>query len=296
LTSSRQIYPFSKTPLLLPTRLRQAFNPANTQNGICQALTPNRRALPGPANLNFALNSNAPLPSLPVPVYIACMKILIVEHDAEIADNICRHFKPHGFHCETAGSYAMATRKIAMYDYDCILLDIGIGADGFDVLRELRMQGKTDGVIVTTARDHLETRIESFNIGADDYLTKPFHLSELLARVQALIRRKKFNGHNTLRFNEIAIDVMAKTVTGNGFPVEVTKKEFNLLMLLIGNENKVLSKAAIAEYLSGDMADMLDHHDFVYAHIKNLKKKLGAAGIQDYISTVYGQGYKWESC
>jgi DNA-binding response OmpR family regulator len=150
-------------------------------------------------------------------------------------------------------------------------------------------------VIITSAMQSLDTRLEGFNLGADDYLTKPFHLSELLVRVQALVRRKNFKGSNIVVFNEIAIDLLSKSVSINDIKLEITKKEIDLLLFLIGNENKVLSKGAIAEHLSGDMADMLDNHDFIYAHIKNLKKKLSAAGSGDYIKTIYGLGYKWEN-
>ena len=182
-----------------------------------------------------------------------------------------------------------------MYEYDCILLDLMLpDGDGFDILRELKRLNKTEGVIIISAKENLETRIDGFNLGADDYLTKPFHLSELLVRMQALIRRKNFNGSNIISFNEIAVDVMGKSVTVNNTKLDITKKEIDLLLYLIGNQNKVLSKSAIAEHLSGDMADMLDNHDFVYAHIKNLKKKLTSAGAGDYIKTVYGLGYKWQ--
>ena len=141
----------------------------------------------------------------------------------------------------------------------------------------------------------METRIEGFNLGADDYLTKPFHLSELLVRIQALIRRKNFKGNNSLVYNEIEIDILSKTVKVKNLKLEITKKEIDLLLYLIGNENRVLSKSAIAEHLSGDMADMLDNYDFVYAHIKNLKNKLKEAGSSEYIKTVYGLGYKWQN-
>lgn len=188
-----------------------------------------------------------------------------------------------------------AIHKIDNYDYDCILLDLGLpDGDGFDILRELRSKDKTDGVIIISAKETLETRLESFSLGADDYLTKPFHLAELLVRMQALVRRRNFKGSNSVVFQEIRIEVFTKTVLVNGQKLELTRKELNLLLFLIGNNDKVLSKAAIAEHLSGDMADMLDSHDFIYAHIKNLKKKLAKAGSGDYIKTVYGEGYKWE--
>tara|TARA_B100001105_G_C22260728_1_gene386620 strand:+ start:37 stop:714 length:678 start_codon:yes stop_codon:yes gene_type:complete len=223
------------------------------------------------------------------------MKILIIEDEAEIAQGIKDYFKPNGVHCEVAGNYRDALDRIGMYDYDCVLLDLMLpDGDGFDILKELKRQNKTEGVIIISAKETLETRIDGFNLGADDYLTKPFHLSELLVRMQALIRRKNFKGNNTVTFNEITIDLLSKSVMVNDTKVDFTKKEIDLLLYLIGNEKKVLSKSAIAEHLSGDMADMLDNHDFIYAHIKNLKKKLSQAGGGDYIKTIYGLGYKWE--
>ena len=224
------------------------------------------------------------------------MKILIIEDELEIAQSIKNYFRTNGIQCEMAENYKLALSKIDSYDYDCILLDLMLpDGDGFDILRELKRKNKTDGVIVVSAKETLETRLEGFNLGADDYLTKPFHLSELLVRMQALIRRKNFKGSNSLIFNEIVIDILSKSVTVNDIKLDLTKKELDLLLFLIGNENKVLSKAAIAEHLSGDMADMLDNHDFIYAHIKNLKKKLSQAGSGDYIKTAYGLGYKWEN-
>lgn len=224
------------------------------------------------------------------------MKILIIEDEQEIAHSIKNYFKTNGVQCETAKDCASALLKIDTYDYDCILLDLMLpDGDGFDILRELKNKNKTEGIIIISAKETLDTRIEGFNLGADDFLTKPFHLSELLVRMQALIRRKNFKGNNSIVFNEIVIDIFSKSVTVNNKKLDITKKEIDLLLFLIGNENKVLSKGAIAEHLSGDMADMLDNHDFIYAHIKNLKKKLNAAGSGDYIKTIYGLGYKWEN-
>lgn len=227
---------------------------------------------------------------------ICSMKILIIEDESDIATSIKSYLKSNDIHCEMADDSRTALDKIAMYDYDCILLDLMLpDGDGFTILKELKKQNKSDGVIIISAREALETKIEGFNLGADDYLTKPFHLSELLVRIQSLVRRKKFNGSNVITFNEIEIDTLAKSVKIKEKKVDCTKKEIDLLLFLIGNKNKVLSKSAIAEHLSGDMADMLDNHDFVYAHIKNLKKKLNESGSNDYIKSVYGMGYKWEN-
>jgi DNA-binding response OmpR family regulator len=223
------------------------------------------------------------------------MKILLIEDEQELAESIIDYLQSNDVICEHADDIATAISKIGSYDYDCVLLDLMLpDGDGFKVLTELKKLEKTDGIIITSAKDTLDTRLEGLKLGADDFLTKPFHLSELLARIQALVRRKQFNGKNLVRFNEIEVDVLSKTVKANNKLIDVTKKEIDLLLYLIGNNNKVLSKAALAEHLSGDMADMLDNHGFVYAHIKNLKKKLSDAGCPDYIKTVYGLGYKWQ--
>ncbi|MEO7174778.1 MAG: response regulator transcription factor [Saprospiraceae bacterium] len=223
------------------------------------------------------------------------MKLLLIEDEHELANSIQRYLTGKDFVCELANNVKSAFDKISSYDYDCILLDLMLpDGSGFEIIKELKKQNKTEGVIIISAKETLESRLEGFNLGADDYLTKPFHLAELLVRIQALIRRKNFKGNNLVSYNEIDIDILAKTVKIKGNKIDITKKEIDLLLYLIGNENKVLAKSAIAEHLSGDMADMLDNHDFVYAHIKNLKKKLNEAGSSDYIKTVYGLGYKWQ--
>ncbi|MEM0576463.1 response regulator transcription factor [Flavobacterium polysaccharolyticum] len=224
------------------------------------------------------------------------MKILIIEDEIEIAISIINYLSSNDFVCESATTLKAAIEKIDLYSYDCILLDLMLtDGDGFKILELLKKQNKTDGVIIISAKDTLETKIEGLTLGADDYLTKPFHLSELLVRIQALVRRKQFNGSNVISFNEIEIDTISKLVKIRGNKIDFTKKEMDLLLFLIGNKNKVLSKSAIAEHLSGDMADMLDNHDFVYAHIKNMKKKLKEMGATDYLKSVYGTGYKWEA-
>ncbi|MEY3499187.1 MAG: hypothetical protein RL308_856 [Bacteroidota bacterium] len=225
---------------------------------------------------------------------ICNMKILIIEDEIDIATSIKIYLSRNDFICESANSLKVAIEKIDLYSYDCILLDLMLtDGDGFKILELLKKQNKTEGVIIISAKDTLETKIEGLTLGADDYLTKPFHLSELLVRIQALIRRKQFNGNNVISFNEIEIDTINKSIKIRGNKIEFTKKEMDLLLFLVGNKNKVLSKSAIAEHLSGDMADMLDNYDFVYAHIKNMKKKLKEMGATDYLKSIYGTGYKW---
>ena len=224
------------------------------------------------------------------------MKVLLIEDEKELAKSIQSYLSDNDFICEWGYTVVEALEKISSHEYDCILLDLSLpDGNGFEILEDIKRLKKTEGVIIISAKETLESRIEGLKLGADDYLTKPFHLSELLVRIQALIRRKIFKGNNIVDFNEIQIDIISKTVKILDKKVDVTKKEIDLLLFLIGNKNKVLSKSAIAEHLSGDMADMLDNHDFVYAHIKNLKKKLNDAGSGDYIKSVYGLGYKWQN-
>lgn len=223
------------------------------------------------------------------------MKILIIEDEKELASNIATYLSDESYRCEIVGTFEQALEKLALYNYDCILLDLMLpGGDGLTLLREIKQKNKQDGVIIISAKDSLSDKVAGLQIGADDYLAKPFHLPELAARIFSVIRRKQFENSNIVKMNEITIDLLAKTVFVHDELVSLTKKEFDLLLLLIGNKNRVISKSALAEHLSGDIADMLDSHDFVYAHIKNMKKKLVDAGYQNYLKTIYGAGYKWE--
>jgi len=182
----------------------------------------------------------------------------------------------------------------ADYSYDCILLDLNLpGGDGLKILEEIKKRNISSGIIIISARDSLGDKITGLKIGADDYLAKPFSLSELSIRIYALMRRRQFSHNNILKSNEVEIDLLSKAVKVNDTSVILTKSEFDLLLYLIGNKNRVVSKNAIAEHLSGDLADMLDNHNFVYAHIKNLKSKLGDAGCTNCIKTIYGTGYQW---
>jgi len=224
------------------------------------------------------------------------MKILIIEDENELAESIATYLSHEQYLCEFASSCSEALDKIQLYDYACILLDIGLpDGSGLTVLEKLKFQNKQDGVIIISAKNSVDDKIKGLQIGADDYLTKPFHLSELTVRIYSIIRRKQFNNSNIIKQNELEIDLLAKTVTVSKDQVLLTKKEFDLLMYFVGNKNRVISKSTLAEHLSGDIADMLDNHDFIYAHVKNLKKKLTEAGCGSYIKTVYGTGYKWEN-
>ena len=224
------------------------------------------------------------------------MKILIIEDETELAKSIAAYLAGENYLCEFASTFKEAMYKIEIFQYDCIILDIMLpDGNGLTILEELKKQNKQDGVIIVSAKNALDDKISGLQLGADDYLTKPFHLSELMARIYSIIRRKQFGNSNTVKQNELEINLLAKTVTINKEIIALTKKEFDLLIYFIGNKNKVISKSTLAEHLSGDFADMLDNHDFVYAHVKNLKKKLYDAGCDHYLKTVYGTGYKWIS-
>ncbi|KUY30614.1 response regulator transcription factor [Elizabethkingia ursingii] len=223
------------------------------------------------------------------------MKILVIEDEIALSKSIVTYLKQESYLCEIATNFNTAIEKVDSYDYDCILLDISLpDGNGLNILKVLKENDKTDGVIIISAKDSIDDKIVGLTLGADDYIPKPFHLSELSARIAAVIRRRRFNGGNILVFHEITIDTLAKTVTANNQTIDFTRKEYDLLLYFTINKNRVLSKTAIAEHLSGENADVYDNYDFIYAHIKNMKKKLATVGCNDYLKSIYGMGYKFE--
>ncbi|MFT3824785.1 MAG: response regulator transcription factor [Chitinophagaceae bacterium] len=223
------------------------------------------------------------------------MKILIIEDEIPLAQGIGTYLSGENYLCEYATTFREAIDKTDIFDYDCILLDLMLpGGDGIKILEELKAQNKKDGIIIISAKNSLEDKIKGLQIGADDYLTKPFHLSELAARIYSVIRRKQFGNSNFIELNELKIDLPGKSVMINNKSVSLTRTEFDLLLYFISNKNRVISKSTLAEHLSGEMAGVFDSYDFVYAHIKNLKKKLQEAGCGSYLKTLYGTGYKWD--
>lgn len=221
------------------------------------------------------------------------MKLLIVEDEKALSDSISSYLEQESFICDQAESYAEALARIEQYDYDCILLDINLqDGNGLALLKELKTNHKGEGVLIISARNSLEDKVSGLKLGADDYLPKPFHLSELGARVAAIIRRRHSAGSNLIRLEEIVIDIQARSVTVSGRILDLTRKEYQLLLYFAYNKGKVVSKNAIAEHLWGDDTDGADNFDFIYTHIKNLRRKLVEAGAGDYIQSVYGMGYK----
>lgn len=220
------------------------------------------------------------------------MKILVVEDEIQLAKSIQQYLQRENYLCEIASDIDEGRQLIEDFDYDCILLDINLPkGNGLTLLKELKQDKKTDGVIIISARDSLEDKVLSLKLGADDYLAKPFHLAELSARIEAVIRRRYLQGESFMRYDELVIDTMARSALVEGEQISLTKTEYELLLFLMINKGRVITKNAIAEHLLGRSAVYLDNFDIIYAHVKNLKKKLLSMG--GCIKTIYGTGYKF---
>jgi DNA-binding response OmpR family regulator len=221
------------------------------------------------------------------------MKILIVEDEAAMRDTIAQSLQQENYIVETAADFGEALQKIEVYDYDCILLDVGLpGGSGLTLLEELKSQQKTDGVIIISAKDSLEDKIKGLNLGADDYLPKPFHLAELHARVRSVVRRKKWEGSEMITCNNLRIDADQRAVWVDNKPVDLNRKEFDTLLYLVTNKDRLVNKAALAVHVWGDYIDEANSFDFIYSQIKNLRRKLKSSHAQLEVQAVYGIGYK----
>jgi DNA-binding response OmpR family regulator len=223
------------------------------------------------------------------------VKILLIEDEPELRKSIKQYFHQEGYLVESAADYTKASEKAEDYDYDCVLVDITLpGGNGLDIVKQLKKNNSKAGIIIISAKNSLDDKIIGLDLGADDYLPKPFHLSELNARIKALVRRRNFEGNKAITANEITIIPEERKVSVNENEVVLTGKEYDLLLFFISNKNRVLSKNSIAEHLWGDDTDQVDSYDFIYTHLKNLRKKLSEKGCIDYIQTVYGIGYSFK--
>jgi len=221
------------------------------------------------------------------------MKYLIAEDEIDLQQSIVTYLERDGNLCEVASNFDDASEKVALYDYDVIILDINlISGSGLEILKAIKKEKKNVGVIIISANNSLKDKLEGLDLGADDYITKPFHLAELNARINAVLRRGKYGGDELIEFNELKIDTRSRTAYMDGNALALTKKEFDLLVFFVSNKGRVLSKEIIAEHLWGDDSDLLDNFDFIYVHINNLRKKLTSEGAK-YIKTAYGSGYKF---
>ena len=221
------------------------------------------------------------------------MKILIIEDELELLIAINNFLVKENFICELAENFRKADERLSIYEYDIILLDITLpDGNGLLLLETIKKHQKRAGVIIISAKNALDDKLNGLDLGADDYITKPFHLSELNSRIKAVLRRKQYDGSDIITFNEISINTDSKTLSINGNELALTKKEYDLILFFLINKNRVLTKEAIAEHLWGDNIDMVDSFDFIYTHLNNIRKKIKHAGGNDYIKTIYGMGYK----
>ncbi len=224
------------------------------------------------------------------------MKLLIVEDEPALRTSLVDYLRQDGYVVEAAASYEQAHEKIKLYQYDCVLLDLTLpDGNGLDVVRTLKADRSPAGVLIISARGALDDKVLGLELGADDYLAKPFHLSELSARLKAIIRRRQFQGQRHLLFQELTVFPDQVQVLVSGEPVALTRKEFDLLLYLLTHPGRVLTKESIAEHVWGDAADAADSFDFLYTHLKNLRRKLQEKGAGDYIRSVYGVGYKFSA-
>lgn len=221
------------------------------------------------------------------------MKILIIEDEPSLREIMSRVFRQEGYVVESAATYLEADSKVAGYSYDCILLDVMLpDGNGLKLLEHIRKLGKRENVIIVSARDSLEDKVYGLENGADDYLPKPFHTAELVARVKSVLRRGRTAGELSLKLGNVVLKPESRVVEVGGVPLTLLKKEFDILFYFMQRPNHMVDKSMLAEAVWGDYADDSDNFQFVYAQIKNLRRKLTQADASIEISAVYGFGYK----
>jgi len=223
------------------------------------------------------------------------MKLLIVEDNLKLLEAIKETLESEKFLCEAAANYETAHEKIFLYTYDALIVDINLpDGTGLNLIRKMKKQNSTTGIIVISARNSLNNKIEGLDLGADDYITKPFDMAELVARVKALLRRRNFSGNDIITHNKISVNTVNRSVAAGNQQLDLTKSEYDILLFFLSNPSRVLTRESIAEHIWGDNMDLADSFDFIYSHIKNLRKKITAAGVDNPLKAVYGVGYKLE--
>lgn len=222
------------------------------------------------------------------------MKILIVEDEEKLAKSIYDFLKKEeNMDCDLALTYKEGLKKIQATEYDCIILDITLpDGNGLNLIKNLKEDNMNTGILIISARNSTENKIEGLNLGADDYISKPFHLSELNARVKSILRRRNYNGDTVLRFEEIKVCSNERQVYVNEVLLNLTPKEYNLLIYFIANKNRVITKESLVDHFWEDNYEQSVSYDLIYTHIKNLRHKILEKSGKDYIKTVYGIGYK----
>src|SRR5450759_827708 len=221
------------------------------------------------------------------------MKILIIEDEKDLVEIMKNYLGSEGFLCESASSYFEAEDSLSVFKYDIIILDLTLpGGDGLDLIKLIKERNKEAGLLIVSAKNSLDDKIRGLDMGADDYISKPFHLAELNSRIKSLARRRHFDGANELIFNEIKINTDSNEVFINGMSLDLTKKEYEILLYFIVNKNKVITRESIAEHVWGDNISIADNYDFIYSHIKNIRRKIELNNGKNYLHNIYGIGYK----
>jgi DNA-binding response OmpR family regulator len=222
------------------------------------------------------------------------MKILIIEDEKELLATMKKYLESEGFLCEIATSYFEAEDSLSVFNYDIIILDLTLpGGNGLDLIRLIKDRNRQAGLLIVSAKNSLDDKIKGLDMGADDYISKPFHLSELNSRIKSLARRRHFDGTNELIYNEIKINVDSNEVSVNGENIDLTKKEYEILLYFMVNRNKLITRESIAEHVWGDNISYTDNFDFIYSQIKNIRKKIGQKNGKNYLHNIYGMGYKF---
>lgn len=221
------------------------------------------------------------------------MKILVIEDEPALRTILAEILEKESFVVECVSDFYAAMDKISVYEYDCILLDIMLpGGNGLEILKELKHIRKNEGIIIISAKDSVDDKVNGLALGADDYLAKPFHTAELVARVKSVVRRKQFKGQNVTQLRNLSLDFDQRTLFIQGKEVILNRKEFDILTFFVANKNRLVSKTALAEHVWGDQIDEADSYEFIYSQIKNLRKKLKDHGSEVEIQAIYGIGYK----
>jgi len=222
------------------------------------------------------------------------MRILLIEDEADLAGSVEAYLSPEGYIIERAADFNKGKEMICLNGYDCALIDLMLpGGDGINLVELLKNRNPKCGIIIISAREGIDDKITGLSLGADDYITKPFHLAELNARIKSLLRRKVFEGSDLISIGDLRIDTAKREAAISGGILELTKREFDLLLFFVSNKERALTKEAIVEHVWGDHSNAFDNMDFIYTHIKNLRKKLKDSAGTDYIKSVYGIGYKF---
>jgi DNA-binding response OmpR family regulator len=224
------------------------------------------------------------------------MKVLLIEDNLDLARNIHEFLTQESYICEMTHNCREAQEKLNSFQYDCLVLDIMLpDGSGLSLLEYIKQNKIKTNVLIISAKNALDDKVQGLELGADDYLTKPFHLPELNARLKAIYRRTTLDGDDCVSFNEIVVNTTTLEARISQTLLDLTRKEFDLLLYFIINKNRILTRQSLAEHLWGDYTDNLANFDFVYQHVKNLRKKISAANGTDYIITVYGIGYKFDT-